>query len=509
MNAPRQPLVEQAREAAECGEWQQAHGLLQDADAGASLGVSDLALLADVAYAAGHLDVTLNTWERIHTQCIQEGDHLGAARAAVRLAMHLLCDTSMMAPVRGWISRAERVLEGHGETPAHAWVAVLRGYDRLFLGDFQAAREWARKAIDIGSRCEPAAAAMGRLTEARGLILDGHVSQGLELMNEAAVVTVSGELDPFMTGIVYCELICAMQALGQYDLAEQWTEAMDLWGREHAVGGIHGRCRVHKAEILRLRGSCDEAEQEAIRACEELRPFLRRELGWPLTELGRIRLNRGDLQGAEDAFLAAHEAGWDPQPGLALVYLARGDIDLAGKFVQDALDHPLIIVSKEYPPNTALRRAPLLEALVRIKIASGDLDPARGAAEELSRIAALFGSEALAASAALGRGRVALAESDPASAKRLFLEAARLWTGVGAPYETSVARMALAHAYEAEGDDQRAAMEFRAARSGFEQAGAVHQAAEAARACRGELHGETPEAGGTSPEQPAAGTVGN
>jgi branched-subunit amino acid aminotransferase/4-amino-4-deoxychorismate lyase len=57
--------------------------------------------------------------------------------------------------------------------------------------------------------------------------------------------------------------------------------------------------------VLRLRGRCDEAEREALAACEELRPYLRRELGWPLSELGRIRLRRGDLEGAEEAFLAS------------------------------------------------------------------------------------------------------------------------------------------------------------------------------------------------------------
>ena len=124
--------------------------------------------------------------------------------------------------------------------------------------------------------------------------------------------------------------------------------------RDKPVGSIHGRCRVHRAEILRLRGSCLEAETEALAACEELRPYLRREFGWPLTELGRIRLRRGDIQGAEDAFLAAHQAGWDPQPGLALVRLAQGDIALAAALVREALDHPSNVPSKEFPPNTDL-----------------------------------------------------------------------------------------------------------------------------------------------------------
>lgn len=77
--------------------------------------------------------------------------------------------------------------------------------------------------------------------------------------------------------------------------------------------------------MLRLRGAYEEVEAEALRACEELRPWLRREFGWPLTALGAIRLCRGDLAGAREAFLAAHESAWDPHPGLALVRLAEGE----------------------------------------------------------------------------------------------------------------------------------------------------------------------------------------
>ena len=106
----------------------------------APLSGPDLALLAEVAYAAGRLDVTIDAWERAHAQSMRAGDRLSAAGAAVRVAMHLLFDTALMAPVRGWISRAERLLEGQDETPVHAWLAVVRNYERLLSGDFQSAR---------------------------------------------------------------------------------------------------------------------------------------------------------------------------------------------------------------------------------------------------------------------------------------------------------------------------------------------------------------------------------
>jgi tetratricopeptide (TPR) repeat protein len=484
MSEPAQTnLLELARAAVARGDWQQAHEHLTEADAGGSLSGPDLALFAEVAYAAGRLDLTIDAWERAHAQSMRAGDRVVAAGAAVRVALHLLIDTALMAPVRGWILRAERLLEGHDTTPVHAWLAIVHSYERLLSGDVQAARQWARRAVDLGTQHDPAAAAIGRVAEARGLILTGDVSQGLGLLNEAAVAVVSGELEPLLTGMVYCEVVCAFQGLGQYDLAEEWTVAMERWCGAQPVGSIHGRCRVHRAEILRLRGSCPEAEQEALLACDELRPYLRREFGWPLTELGRIRLRRGDIDGAEGAFRAAHEAGWDPQPGLALVQLARGDVALASRSIRDALENALYVPSKELPPNTELRRAPLLEAQVEIEVAAGDLERARAAAADLSGIAARFESKALVAGATLARGRVRLAEGDTAGARRDFEEAGRLWSEIGAPYETALAQMGLAHAHRAGGNEERAVFEFQAARSAFERVGAAHREAEASRAC--------------------------
>ena len=355
-------------------------------------------------------------------------------------------------------------LEVGGGTPASAWLAAVRAYERMLTGDLPNARPWARRAIELGSKHEPAACALGRLAEARLLILDGDVEQGLALLDEVGVATVSGDLDPLSTGVVYCELVCALQGLGQYDAAEEWTEAMERWCKTDAIGSVRGRCRVHRAEILRLRGSCSEAETEALSACEELRPYLRREMGWPLSELGRIRFRRGDIEGAEDAFLAAHRAGWDPQPGLALVRLAQGDAAAAAASIRDALEHPTRVPFKERPPDTDLQRAPLLEAQVEIEIAAGSIARARSAADELTRVAARFASKALIASATLANGRVRLAAGDPADAERLCAEAARLWSEVGAPYEAALARAGFADALRASGNDRRAALELAAAR---------------------------------------------
>jgi hypothetical protein len=99
-------VVQRAHDAAARGDWEEAFDLFMKADADGLVGPTDLPVLGEVAYAAGHLDVTIEAWERAHALCLEAGDQVAAAGAAVRVAMHLLFDTALMAPVRGWLARA-------------------------------------------------------------------------------------------------------------------------------------------------------------------------------------------------------------------------------------------------------------------------------------------------------------------------------------------------------------------------------------------------------------------
>ena len=430
---------------------------------------------ATAKYTAGDLEGTVTTWEQEHRRRLAERDHLAAAHAASMVAMYLLMDTGLMAPVRGWLGRSERLLVDQGETPVHAMVAMLRAYERFMCGDMDAAGRWARRAVELGDRHGVVpASTLGRVAAARVRIFAGEVDEGLADLDEVAVDLLADQVDPLTAGMVWCELICAMQGLAQYDRAAEWTEAMEARRARGAFyGGINGRCRIHRAELLRLHGHCLEAEREAAHACDELRPWMRREFGWPLTELGTIRLRRGDLDGAEEAFRAAHATGWQPQPGWALLRLTRGEVDEAAAMVRDALVHPRQIPWKERPPKVALSRAPLLDAQVEIALAAGDRATAREAAAELGTVAASHPGPALQAVAELARGRLALADSDPATAVDACGSAVHGWCAVDAPYETAVARMVLAEAHLAAGDDALAGLELDAAVRTLDEIGAA------------------------------------
>jgi hypothetical protein len=463
--------VEVARAALAEGAWQQAVDALADTTTHAD---EALEIRASALYALGDLEGCVASWERLYARHAASGDRVAAARSAAMVALYLLIDTGLMAPVRAWVSRAQRMLTDAPDGPVHAMVAMVWTYERFMSGDLTESRIQADAAIELGDRHDVVpASVIGQVAKARLLVLDGQIEDGLRALSEAGARLMSGDVDPLTTGMMLCEIVCAAQGLAMHDLAREWTEVMERWRHGTAVGGINGRCRVHQAELLRISGPCGEAESAALAACSDLRPWLRREYGWPLVELGTIRLRKGDLAGAEEAFLAAHDLAWSPQPGLALLRLAQGDGSGAVALIADAVAHPADIPWKERPPSGDLRMAPLLDAQAEIAAAVGDVDVCAAAADELTRIAATFPSRGLAAAADLARARAVLLKSDPGEARRLALAAAQQWGDIGAPYECAAARVVAGDASAASGDVDTARVDWEAACRGFAMYGAA------------------------------------
>jgi tetratricopeptide (TPR) repeat protein len=455
--------IDSARRAIRVGQWHEAIDLL-DVE-GARDSTAGLEVLADASYGAGRFEACVEAWEDLHSLLVQRGDRVEAGRAAAMIALYLMMDTGLMAPVRGWLRCAERHLEATGDNPVRAIIAMVRAYERFMCGSMDEARVQATSAIELGERFDVRPAVLiGRTCIARVTIFEGDLDLGLGLLDEVGAVLMSGAADPLTTGMMYCEIICAAQGLLMPDVAAQWTDVMERWRHGAAFGGINGRCRVHRAEVLRLSGTCDLAEAEAITACDELRPWMRREYGWPLTELGNVRLRAGDLDGAEAAYLEALDHAWSPQPGLALVHLARGDAEFAATMIADAIDHPIDIPSKERPPYGPLRLAPLLDAQAEIAASRGDYATLQRAATQLSSIAAQYPTVMLRAMSAVADARCRLVESDSDGAVAAARTAVDLLDALGAPYEAARARLVVADGHQLGGDPDRADLERRTAR---------------------------------------------
>jgi len=155
----------------------------------------------------------------------------------------------------------------------------------------------------------------------------------MALLDEATVAALSGELQPMTTGIIYCNQITTCEQMADYKRSGDWTDAARRWCERQAIAGFPGMCRVHRAEVIRRRG----AWQEARNGYAELRGFIAGYAAEALYQIGEIRLYRGDLVEARDAFRQAHELGREPNPGLALLRLAEGETEAAQTAVKRGL----------------------------------------------------------------------------------------------------------------------------------------------------------------------------
>jgi class 3 adenylate cyclase len=465
------------REAARRRAWREAYDLLRGADTDGRLTPADLEQLAEAAWWTGHLEEAMTVRERAYTANAEAGDDVAAGLVALKLSMDNLT-RGKLTVAQGWLGRAERLL-GSGDELPHGYLALTRAlHAREVAGDLDAALTQLERAQDLARRFgDRSLASLALVFNGAVLVRKGKVNEGLAQLDEATAAAVSGELEPLAAGIVYCVMIGSCQELGDCGRAAEWTDEANRWCDRLDVTGFPGACRIHRAEILRLRGKWPQAEEQARQACDELQDYNRWITASGFYEIGEIRRRRGEFAAAEEAYRRADDFGQVPQPGLALLRLAQGKVDAAASAITRALADS---------PQDPLGRARLLPAEVQISLEAGELDRARAAAQELEQVADEFrvGGRRTAAregAVQLAWGQVRLAERDWQGAATALRGARETWQKVGAPYETAQARLLLGLAYRGEGDEDGARDELLAAKATFEELGAVldlHRASE-------------------------------
>lgn len=465
--------LESGRSAARRHLWDEALKALTAADEAEELDPDDLLLLADAAWWSGDADLAVATFERSLAGYEREDRRGEAATVAARLA-YLAMRRMAFSIAMGWIARVERLLQDQPESIGHAWLKILELVQALMMrNDLDASIELADEAIGLGRRHgSTGVQAIAMSFKGYAMIQRGQWREGIALIDEAAAVAMSEVQDLRAASDVYCNTIAVCRDLADYRRAGEWTEEAERWMRANSIGGYPGVCQVHRAELKRLHGSWAEAEQVARSACVELERFrLMDGAGFAYHEIGEVRRRMGDLSAAEDAFRRAYEFGWEPQPGRALMMLERGETAAAAESIAATLQR----IGPAEPGVTSghlLARARLLPAQVEIALASGDIETAHAATEELEHVAGMYERVAWTASALSARGAVLLAKGDAVAAAAVLDRAWRLWQEIDLPYESARARTLLGRARVALGDAVGADLEFGASRSVFRRLGA-------------------------------------
>ncbi|HKO47826.1 MAG TPA: LuxR C-terminal-related transcriptional regulator [Polyangiaceae bacterium] len=463
---PATTSLSQARELYARNAWHDAAEVLLRASEIAPLPDEDLWRLAWACGLRGRDSEMLLALESIFHRHAEGGNPLSAARAAFWLGFRLL-GMGELSSGNGWLARAERLVERAACECAEQGYLLLPEIRRQFAaGNYALAYDAALRAEGLGERFADAdLQVFARNFQGRVLLRQGALEAGLKLLDEVMLSVTKGELSPSVCGLIYCSAIDACQSVFALDRARQWTEALSRWcAALPQLITFTGACMVSRAEILQVGGQWLEALAESERATERYLATL----GVSATGDARyrhaeIQRLRGELAAAEVSYREAGQWGRDPQPGLALLRLAQGRADTALHAIRRA----------EGDAREPFRRANLLPALVQILLANGALEEARIASSELDGLGGKFGSELLQSVALHARGSVELAEGKAAAAAATLRRAFQGLQQVGAPYLAAQARVALACACQALGDEDGAMLESQAARVTFHSLGAM------------------------------------
>ena len=234
------------------------------------------------------------------------------------------------------------------------------------------------------------------------------------------MAAISGELDAVSTGMLFCStLVCMLQGLGPYDLAAEWTEAMERWSRASAIGRF--TCTAPKSSAC--AGQPPKNVRRPWRPVRRLQPYLRREFGWPSRRGSvHIRLQLGDLQGAERSHSQPGKPGGirsGTRPGTTS--LGRRCLG-SGSHPRSSPRSCHFLPTSGAPPCSVVR-----------EIADGNLVGARASSGRGSRQGGGSVSEpGINKPAPQWRsGRVRLAAGDLAATRHGFKTAINLWSLVG------------------------------------------------------------------------------
>jgi DNA-binding winged helix-turn-helix (wHTH) protein len=456
--------LEQARLAYGGREWEAAIRGFAAADREEALRAADLERWAYAIQCAGRDADALGPLERAVAAHAAAGDRRGAARAALLLAQ-IQFERREPAVAKGWHSRAASFLAREQETREHGLLEWLASRFAAADGKLEEALQHAEQALALGRRlADPDLEALGLLFGGLALLALGDVPSGNARQDEAAATALAGEVSPWVGGTVYCGILWGCRNRLDWERAAQWTVEFTRWCERSQLLSFPGLCRLHRAEVLGVCGEIAEAEQEIKEACEHLSVSAPWAAGDAHRVLGELRLACADLAGAETAFRRAYELGWDPQPGYALLSMARGNADAAVRGLERSLEDP--------GWANRQRRGLLLAHLAIAAAAAGQHDRARSALEELDQQPALWATPALAAMVSRARAEVALCEGRRAEAMASLRRALQIWQEISAPLSAAGVRLRLAQLLLMDRDTEAAELELSAAESAFRKAGA-------------------------------------
>jgi DNA-binding NarL/FixJ family response regulator len=418
---------------------------------------------------------------RAYSALLREARSREAARTAVWLAREYRTVRGGDPVADGWLARARKAGEAHGEDDSHGWIALAEGeaatdpFERIARVTVAAARARAVGDADLEI------VALARLAVEEVSV--GRVETGLAHLDEAMAAATAGEgLDPQSIGEACCALMDASGLLGDFDRVRSWATPIEhfqaLYNYPHlsalgvssdAPDVLSAFCGTCCGGLHLVTGRLDDAEASLVQAIDELRNTgMRPRCLHPAFQLAELRVVQGRFEEAESLLT---EFGDQPEcvRPLAALELARGSAAHAAARLRTAIGEA---------GAQEVVALPLWMLKVDADLAVGDVVAAEQGAAEIARVADMTGSARHRAQATFAQAKVAAVHEDDDAVEHLRTACVRL-AEAQAALDACRARLAYARAM-VEHDRPVAVTEARAALTALDRLGATIDADHAA-----------------------------
>jgi hypothetical protein len=233
----------------------------------------------------GETGEALATRGRAYSSYRKAGRLDEAARVAIWLGLEHAASPGHEAIAGGWLSRAERLLDGASSSES-GWLSLARSgleTDPVRMADYAdaalfTAREFGDAELEIRALAKSGLA----------LVRSGRVDEGMVRLDEAMAAATAGEADkPETFAETCCDMVAACEAALDGRRLEQWGRVAEQFLEVRPYAPLLSFCGSCCAGVLAARGDLASAEQWLIWTIEklesgghEVRCVSTRELAW-------------------------------------------------------------------------------------------------------------------------------------------------------------------------------------------------------------------------------------
>ena len=452
-----------AKKAIHDQRWSDAARLYAGADAAAPLDEEALSYWGFALQCLGKPAQAIPVLVRAVGAHTQAGNSGAAAENAVSLStLHL--ERGEGALSKGWLARGEDLTRPEPTCPANGMAMWMRSRVAAFDGVPEEAVTFADAAYEHGRHCGSGKVeALGLMYRGFFKLTLGETSAGLADQDHAAALALSNNVDPITGSTLYCNILWSCRTFGDWSRANQWTLGYQQFCRKNGME-LSGSCQLHRAEVLGIQGSLQDALAHIHDALSRLSDDAPWAVGDAHRVLGDLHAAIGNTDAARAAYDKCYTLGWSAEPGNAMLLLEGGQSEAAYSSLESSL------IGRSW--WTLQRQGMLLAHLAYVSACAGRYDRARQLIEDLVGNEQRWPMPSIRALTNETAARLAKCERNDASTALRHLHLARqLWSSIDSRLNATRLRLEIAALQLDLGDANGAAAEIRAASSAAAELG--------------------------------------